>query len=146
MDYRHFVPIYKKLTEFYRDKILDQELPPGHKIDSINRIMQRHDVSRETAKLVLKNLRDEGMIISKAGKGSFVNLQSGLKKIWGLIVPIYTANVEQLISYLEEEAQGKGRELEYFLDYNDASEEKRLVSKMAFEGYEAIIVVPNYDE
>jgi DNA-binding LacI/PurR family transcriptional regulator len=142
----YFIPIYQRLTEFYKQKILNQEYLPGQRIDSISRIMDRHNVSRETAKLVLKRLTNDGLVVSKAGKGTFISSQKSLKKIWGMIVPFYSSNIEQLIGYLQEEAKNRGRELIYFFDYNNAEEEKQLVGTMIFEGYEAIIVVPNYNE
>ena len=141
-----FVPIYQKLKDFYKQKILNQEYPPGHKIDSINQIMIRQQVSRETAKLVLKQLTDEGLIVTKQGKGSFVVHHQKTRKIWGMIIPFYSSNMEQLITHLCDQAKRRGRKFDYFLGYNNPDEEKRLVSKMIIEGYEAIIVVPNYDE
>ncbi len=108
--------------------------------------MDRHSVSRETAKLVLKRLIDYGLVVSRAGKGTFINTQKSLKKVWGMIVPFYSSNIEQLIGCLQEEARKRDRELIYFFDYNNAEEEKQLVGTMIFEGYEAIIVVPNYNE
>ena len=146
MQKNHFIPIYQRLTEFYQQKILNQEYLPGQRIDSISRIMDRHNVSRETAKLVLRQLSGEGLVVSKAGKGTYIRPRKSLKKIWGMIVPFYSSNIEQLIGYLQEEARKRGRELVYFFDYNNAEEEKRLVGTMIFEGYEAIIVVPNYNE
>lgn len=142
----HFIPIYQRLTDFYQQKILSQEYIPDQRIDSISRIMSRHNVSRETAKLVLKRLIYDGLVVSKAGKGTFISSQKSLNKIWGMIVPFYSSNIEQLVGYLQEEAMKRGRELVYFFDYNNAEEEKQLVGKMIFEGYEAIIVVPNYNE
>jgi len=141
-----FVPIYQKLKDLYKEKIMSQEYPPGHKIDSINQIMIRQKVSRETAKLVLKQLLDEGLIVMKQGKGSFVVHHQETKNIWGMIIPFYSSNMEQLIYHLDFEAQRRGKQFTYFLGYNNPDEEKRLVSKMILEGYEAIIVVPNYDE
>jgi len=108
--------------------------------------MLRHSVSRETAKLVLKQLIEEGLIISKQGKGSFVVPQAKTNNQWGMIIPFYSSNIEQLIHFLEFEAQGRGKQLTYFIHYNNPAEEMRLVSKMIFDGFEAVIVVPNYDE
>ncbi len=67
-----FQPLYQKLFILYGEAILTQEFAPGTRIDSITEIMKKHGVSRETAKLVLKKLSAEGLIIQKAGKGSFV--------------------------------------------------------------------------
>jgi len=141
-----YIPIYHQLKEFYKERILNQEFMPGQKIDSINKIMLKHKVSRETAKLVLKQLIDEGLIISKQGKGSFVVPQVKTNSKWGMIIPFYSSNIEQLIHSLEFEAQRNGKELTYFIHYNNPEEEMRLISRMIFEGFEAILVVPNYDE
>lgn len=141
-----FIPVYQQLKDHYKKKILGQEYLPGDQIDSINRIMLKHKVSRETAKLVLRQLTEEGLVISKQGKGSFVSPQPETNNTWGMVIPFYSSNLEQLISYLEFEARKRGKQLTYFLGYNNPEEETRLVGNMIFEGYEAVIVVPNYDE
>lgn len=141
-----FIPIYLHLKEYYKKRILNQEFTSGQRIDSINKMMLRHSVSRETAKLVLKQLIEEGLIISRQGKGSFVVPQAKINNQWGMIIPFYSSNIEQLIHALEFEAQKQGKQLTYFIHYNNPEEEMKLVSKMIFDGYEAVIVVPNYDE
>jgi DNA-binding LacI/PurR family transcriptional regulator len=146
MNERAFVPIYQRLFEFYKERIIKQEYLPGVRIDSINRIMRRHSVSRETAKLVLNKLSEEGFIIKKAGKGSFVTYTREIKRIWGMLIPFYSTNIEDLIANLNEEAQKVNRSFKYFLHYNEPEEEIRLVGNMLRQGYEAIIIVPNYDE
>jgi DNA-binding LacI/PurR family transcriptional regulator len=146
MENEAFIPIYKKLADYYRMRILSQDLAPGARIDSINRIMERHRVSRETAKLVQEKLRREKLIISIAGKGSFITPQEPLKKTWGVIVPIFSSNIESLIGQLELEAERRERKLVHYLTYNDPLEEQRLVGSMVREGYEALIIVPNSNE
>jgi len=49
--------------------------------------MLKHGVSRETAKLVLKNLVKDGLVISVPGKGSFISPQKDIKKEWGIVIP-----------------------------------------------------------
>ncbi len=88
-------PLYKSLFEYYKDKIIVQEYSPGQQVDSINKIMQRHNVSRETAKLVLKMLADEKLVYSKAGKGSFVVPFVQTKKEWGMVIPFYSSNIKK---------------------------------------------------
>ncbi len=143
---RLFTPLYTRLCNFYREKIIRQDYLPGERLDSINRIMDRHKVSRETAKLVLNKLSEEGFIVKKAGIGSFVTYTRELQKIWGIVIPFYSANIEDLIGYLDIQARKIDRDIRYFLHYNEPDEEMRLVGKMIRDGYEAIIVVPNYDE
>jgi DNA-binding LacI/PurR family transcriptional regulator len=141
-----FVPLYKRLFDLYKDRIITQQVKPGHQIDSINRIMQKYNVSRETSKLVLKMLADEKLIISKMGKGSFVAPIAATRKIWGMVIPFYSSNLEHLINHLDGEAKKRGRRLSYFIGYNNPREEERLVGSMIMEGYEVVIIVPNNDE
>ncbi|MBN2814950.1 MAG: GntR family transcriptional regulator [Bacteroidales bacterium] len=141
-----FIPVYKRLFDYYRNKILSQQYKPGYQVDSITRIMQKHGVSRETSKLVLRMLVEERLVVSHMGKGSFVAPIAETKKIWGMIIPFYSSNLEQLINQLDQEAQARGRQLSYFIGYNNPREEERLVETMIREGYEAAIIVPNNDE
>ena len=141
-----FVPIYQRLFEFYRSAILSHEYVEGDRIPSINELIERHNIARETAKSVLNKLADEGYIIQQAGKGSFVSKLGPLQKKWGVIVPFFSAQIEELIFYLQQEADKFGRELEHFVDYNSWEEEIRLVGRLINERYEAIIVNPTFDE
>jgi DNA-binding LacI/PurR family transcriptional regulator len=141
-----FIPIYRKLFNFYSGAILTQQVLPGSRIDSINEIQKKHHVSRETAKLVLKKLSTEGFIIQKAGKGSYVAPLGPRRPVWGVIVPFFSAHVEKLIQSLRAEAEKTGRKIEHYVDYNGWEEETRLVGRMIHERYEAVIVVPTYDE
>ena len=141
-----FVPIYQKLVEQYKNTILTQKIPPGTRIDSINEIQSKHKVSRETAKTVLKILSDEGFIVQKPGMGSFIADLGPCKKIWGVIVPFFSSQTEQLIHYLRQKADSLGRQVEIFIDYNNYEEEIRLVGTLINSRYEAVIMVPTFDE
>lgn len=140
------IPLYKKITAYYSRRIYKQDYPPGAPIDSIHKIMERHLVSRETAKLVHKKLIDKGLVVAVQGKGTFVNIQNDSGRVWGVVVPFFSSNIEQLITRLSEAAGSTGSNLKYFLHYNNPEEEMRITSEMILAGYEAVIVVPNYDE
>jgi len=88
-----FIPVYRRLLDEYKDAIITHQLRSGDKIDSINEIMRRHQVSRETAKLVLKLLAKEGFIVQKAGKGSFVANLSPMKNSGVLFFRFSPSNI-----------------------------------------------------
>lgn len=142
----HYQPIYRRLITYYRNRIQQQVYRTGEKIDSISRIMSRHNVSRDTAKLVLHKLNEEGWVVTITGRGTFVAPQSAIKEAWAVIIPFYSSNMEHLLNCLHHEAQNRNREFNYFLHYNNYNEEARLVSTLILEGYESLIIVPNYDE
>ncbi len=146
MELHNHIPIYQRLTDYYRKEIITQNLKAGSKIDSINKIMSRHNVSRETAKRVLKGLMDEKLVISQPGKGTFINSTAELNDIWGMVIPFYSSNIEQLIIHLHHQAKLNNHRLEYYLHYNNPDEEMNLIGKLIQRGYKAIIVVPNHDE
>jgi DNA-binding LacI/PurR family transcriptional regulator len=139
-------PLYQKLFNYYSEAILSQEFSPGIRIDSITEIMKKHGVSRETAKLVLKKLSDEGLIIQKAGKGSFVAPLGPKRPVWGIVIPFMSDHHEKLIGRIGMEAEAAGRTIEHFVDHNQWEEEIRLVGRLIRERYEAVIVAPTLDE
>lgn len=142
----NYLPIYKRLIKEYADDIHTHALEPGKQIDSINKIMLKHSVSRETAKTVLSHLADEGLIVKVPGKGSFVAEPENIVNKWGLILPMYSSNMEELIYKLTLLADEYNMELEYYLHYNNADEEVRLVSSLVQHGYDTLFIVPNYNE
>lgn len=146
MDNNAYLPIYQKVSNYYEQRILAQDYLPNQKIDSISRIMSRHKVSRETAKKVIKILIEKKLVISRAGKGTFVCPQKETLGVWGMVLPLYSSNLEQLINHLDKQAQEHHKTLDLYLHYNNPEEEMRIVRKMILKGYEAIIIVPNYDE
>jgi len=143
---RPFVPIYERLTDMYRRAIVEHKLLPGTRVDSINDIQQKHGVSRETAKRVLGILSDEGYVVQRPGKGTFVADLGPKQKVWGVIVPFFSVAYEDLLSHVSRLAAPLGREVRRFYDYNSWEEEIRLVAKMQNERYEAIVVIPTLDE
>jgi DNA-binding GntR family transcriptional regulator len=71
-DRRGPVPVYKLVAQQIRRRIDNGELRPGHAIPSEAEIVAEHQVARITARLAIKHLRDEGLIYTIQGKGSFV--------------------------------------------------------------------------
>jgi DNA-binding LacI/PurR family transcriptional regulator len=140
------IPIYQQLFDTYRQSIITQELKPGTRINSIAEIQQRHSVSRETAKIVLKKLADSKLIVQKTGKGSFVADLGPRKKKWAVVVPFFSSFIENLLELIKTEAGNKNRGLEHYVDYNNPMEEMRLVGELINQRYEAVIVIPVSDE
>lgn len=140
------IPIYKKLVDFYKIKIINQELPPESKMDSIVRIMSRHNVSRDTAKRVINELSKSGYVRKIVGKGTYITSARKVKSCWGMVIPFYSSNMNELIRNLQSQAKLSGCDFIYYLTYNNPDNEKRLVTEMVMQGYKTVIVVPNNDE
>lgn len=66
------MPVYKLVAEQIRRRIDSGELQPGHAVPSETEIMAEQQVSRITARLAVRHLRDQGLVYTIQGKGSFV--------------------------------------------------------------------------
>ncbi len=139
-------PIYLRLFERYRDDILSFKLQPGQRVDSIAEIQAKYRVGRETAKRALGLLAKEGYILQRRGRGSFVADRRPRQKSWGMVLPFYSIQFEELIAEISQRARNLDREFHHFCDYNNFEEEMRLVGTLLRERYEAVLVIPTLDE
>jgi DNA-binding GntR family transcriptional regulator len=63
---------HPEVRDILRQKILSGELASGAMVPSIVTIHQEYGIAKTTARKVLAALRDEGLIITTPGWGSFV--------------------------------------------------------------------------
>ncbi|MER5647801.1 GntR family transcriptional regulator [Streptosporangium sp. NPDC002524] len=66
------LPAYLQIANDYRGRIFDGALPPGAKLPSESEVMAEYEVSRIVARKAIEMLRNEGLIVSHTGKGSYV--------------------------------------------------------------------------
>lgn len=91
LDREGSIPLYVQLTNILRDKIEHREWAPNQKISSENDLNRIYGVSRMTARQVLSQLVNDGLLFRVQGKGTFVAPQ----KI-GTRSPAYKGFREQL--------------------------------------------------
>lgn len=63
---------YEQIAAVIRDAISAGELRPGARISSIRRIAQEAEVAKGSVQNALAVLRDEGLVETRPGRGSFV--------------------------------------------------------------------------
>jgi GntR family transcriptional regulator len=66
------IPPWMQVRDILRQKILSGALAPGAMVPSIVVIHQEYGIAKTTARKVLAALRDEGLIVTTPGWGSFV--------------------------------------------------------------------------
>jgi len=72
-------PLYHQLAALLRAQIANGELRPGDRAPTEAELAARYDTSRNTVRLALDALRNEGLIVSYQGKGSFVRAEPPMK-------------------------------------------------------------------
>lgn len=66
------IPPWVQVTAVLRSRITSGEYPPGAMVPSIVQIYQEFGIAKTTARKVLAALREEGLITTTPGWGSFV--------------------------------------------------------------------------
>lgn len=65
-------PLWSQLAAILRQQIADGTLAPGDPLPSEQALQDEHGVSRGTVRHALRVLKDEGLVVTFAGRGSFV--------------------------------------------------------------------------
>ena len=65
-------PPYLQIASQLRAAILTKQMAPGEQLPSGPELSARYGVSRQTIQQALKPLRDEGLIVSQQGRGTYV--------------------------------------------------------------------------
>ncbi|XVV05483.1 GntR family transcriptional regulator [Actinosynnema sp. CA-248983] len=74
-------PAYAQIANDYRTKIIEGLLSEGSKLPSESELMDEYGVSRIVARQAIGVLRNEGLIISHTGKGSFVKPRQQIERL-----------------------------------------------------------------
>ena len=65
-------PLYTQLANILRDMIKSGELQPRASLPSESYLQQEQGVSRGTVRTAVAILRDEGLVVTIGGRGTFV--------------------------------------------------------------------------
>lgn len=79
-------PLYKQLKNLFIKAIEEKEFLPGQKIPSENSLASEYNISRITVRNAISELVDEGILIRRQGKGTYVvgaTLQRNFEEIDG---------------------------------------------------------------
>ncbi|MER6251135.1 GntR family transcriptional regulator [Streptomyces sp. NPDC001584] len=74
-------PRYYRIADDIRGRIDRGELGPGQQLPTEHELMAQYEASRNTVRLALRRLTDEGLIISGQGRGSYVR-KAHVPAVW----------------------------------------------------------------
>lgn len=75
------IPLYIQLKEAIRASITDGQLKSGDQIPTESELSEEYSVSRITVRKAILELVEEGLLVKKQGKGTFVNKRKIERKI-----------------------------------------------------------------
>jgi GntR family transcriptional regulator len=73
---RSAIPPWQQLADLLRGRIESGALAPGDRLPSIVSLGQEYDLAPVTVRKAITKLRDEGLIESRVGWGTFVTARS----------------------------------------------------------------------
>jgi len=79
------IPLYLQLKESIRSEIVNKKLKSGEKIPTEVELSEKYEISRVTVRKAITELVEEGYLIKKQGKGTFVSKPKIERKIVHLI-------------------------------------------------------------
>ncbi|WP_176013723.1 GntR family transcriptional regulator [Victivallis sp. Marseille-Q1083] len=71
---------YQDLAQYYREKIFSGEIAAGTRMCTEAELVERHRISRKTARQALEELKKSGLVRSRRGAGTFVRPGAGGEK------------------------------------------------------------------
>ncbi|MGY0463507.1 GntR family transcriptional regulator [Kitasatospora sp. cg17-2] len=105
-------PPYVQVADTIRAEIASGEHQPGGKLPSVKKLAERFGIADMTVQSGLRVLREEGLIVSSPGRGTFVRSDVDLSAVAvgvpraeddvRLLVEHLTSQVEQLAARIEE--------------------------------------------
>lgn len=72
IDYDVAVPVWRQLAAILRRRIRSGQIAPGHVIPSEQQLYQEFGTARGTIRKAVALLRDEGLVVTVAGRGTYV--------------------------------------------------------------------------
>jgi len=74
VDHMDPTPLYAQLADILRRMITSGELQPRSALPSESYLQQEHGVSRGTVRTAMHILREDGLVVTIAGRGTFVRV------------------------------------------------------------------------
>jgi GntR family transcriptional regulator of arabinose operon len=142
-------PIYRHVQESIATKVRKGDLKPGDILPSEGELVKEYGISRGSVRSALKELQNQGVIYSVAGKGSFVSewlsgQESGEQDRIALVVPGLEDSDFQIYRGIEDTLNKEGFILTIFNSQRSIEQENKNL-KLLLEGKEeGAIIFPNW--
>ena len=145
-------PLYRQIFNFLMEGISSGRFEAGARLPSEKELCDQFKVSRITSKRAMDLLADQGYILRRPGKGSFViglrNSQAGApgaSQTIGFIIPDFSDSFgTTLINSIEENLTALGYQFVLKLTRDHVEEEEKAIHSLS--GAAGILLLPSHGE
>jgi DNA-binding LacI/PurR family transcriptional regulator len=140
------VPLYRQVAESIREEILSGKLAKGDQLESHHELVRRHGVSLITIKRALSELAREGLLYSRAGKGTYVsgtpkNVELTRHRAIGLVLSdLKSPFFSLIVQSVEDHASRHGFSLLLSSSSEQIDKEERQIRKFRSMGVSGLII------
>ncbi len=142
--------IYEEIKEYLLRQIQENKSTPNYILPSENQLAVKFSTTRITAKRALNELQEEGYIIRKHGKGSFINPSvSDLPHVQPnefvcmLLPNIKSLFISKIVAGAKEYCSRFGYTLLLMIEPEDRLNKLNLVTEIVKRGIKGMLVFPN---
>jgi DNA-binding GntR family transcriptional regulator len=65
-------PLYEQVADYVEAQITSGDLKPGQKFPDMRDLAEEWGVAYQTVRRAMRELRERGLVVSRVGKGTFV--------------------------------------------------------------------------
>lgn len=147
IDHKKSAPLYRQIADSIRSEIVSGKLKVGDQLGSHHNLVRRYGVSLITVKRALHELRNEEVLYSRAGKGTYVSQRPKKKaatssKTIGLVLTdLKSPFFSMIVHGIEEHASTKGYSLIISNSSQQRSKEENLLRHLYAIGVDGLLVV-----
>lgn len=141
LDLSSSMPLYEQLVLFIKNGIDAQEMKTGDLLPSESEFCERYDISRSTVRQAFAQLEEEGLVIRKRGKGSFVSkpkLTRSLHNLYSFSEEISSMGLVPGSKVLAYEVITPGEEIMAKLALFDSEEKVYSITRVRYAGEEPL--------
>lgn len=152
------LPKYLAIAEWMKENIYNNTFKAGEKLISENKLCQKFEISRQTARQAIAVLEEEGLVIKKQGSGTYINpisLKARLNtKTIALILPeLSNDQTPTMLTEMEDLFSTAGYQLTIRLTHHQVTREREHllallnadIAGLIVEGTKSALPNPNLD-
>lgn len=146
LDLKKPTPLYRQVADNIRSEVLSGSLRAGEQLESHHDLAKRFQVSLITIKRALNDLIHEGILYSRAGKGTFVHeitsarVSLGTKTVGLVLRDLKSPFFSLIVHNIEEYASQKGYNLLLSNSSQQLEKEENLIRHLYDIGVSGLIV------